>query len=266
VWLLVAILLIVIATGGVVVLRMLSAESRLAMQKTTFVANVSHELKTPLTSIRLFAEMLLQRRQPDERKRDEYLRTMLSEAERLSRLVDNVLAFSRKGSAKTVDVMKPLDLAALARETAAQLEPHLTRNGFALHVDAPDALRVRGNDEALRQVLMNLLSNAEKYSGEEKEIGVTVRLENGECVARVLDRGIGVEPGKAGRIFDEFFRCDDSLASSRSGTGLGLSIARDIARRHGGDVTYEPREGGGSVFALRLPLCAPGTERKGTSE
>ena len=266
VWLLVAILLIVIATGGVVVLRMLSAESRLAMQKTTFVANVSHELKTPLTSIRLFAEMLLQRRQPDERKRDEYLRTMLSEAERLSRLVDNVLAFSRKGSAKTVDVMKPLDLAALARETAAQLEPHLTRSGFALHVDAPDALRVRGNDEALRQVLMNLLSNAEKYSGEAKEIGVTVRLENGECVACVLDRGIGVEPGNAGRIFDEFYRCDDSLASSRSGTGLGLSIARDIARRHGGDVTYAPREGGGSVFALRLPLCAPGTERKGTSE
>ena len=265
VWLLVATLLIVIATGGAVVLRMLSAESRLAMQKTTFVANVSHELKTPLTSIRLFAEMLLQRRQPDERKRDEYLRTMLSEAERLSRLVDNVLAFSRKGSAKTVDVMKPLDLAALARETAAQLEPHLTRSGFALHVDAPDALRVRGNDEALRQVLMNLLSNAEKYSGEAKEIGVTVRLENGECVACVLDRGIGVEPGNAGRIFDEFYRCDDSLASSRSGTGLGLSIARDIARRHGGDVTYAPREGGGSVFALRLPPCAPVTERRGTS-
>ena len=113
---------------------------------------------------------------------------------------------------------------------------------------------------------MNLLSNAEKYSGEAKEIGVTVRLENGECVACVLDRGIGVEPGNAGRIFDEFYRCDDSLASSRSGTGLGLSIARDIARRHGGDVTYAPREGGGSVFALRLPLCAPGTERKGTSE
>ena len=265
VWLLVAILLIVIATGGVVVLRMLSAESRLAMQKTTFVANVSHELKTPLTSIRLFAEMLLQRRQPDERKRDEYLRTKLSEAERLSRLVDNVLAFSRKGSAKTAGAMEPLDLAALVRETAAQLEPHLTRNGFSLDVDAPDALRVRGNDEALRQVLMNLLSNAEKYSGETKEIGVTVRFEDGECVARVLDRGIGVEPGKAARIFDEFYRCDDSLASSRSGTGLGLSIARDIARRHGGDVTYEPRDGGGSVFALRLPLCASVTERRGTS-
>ena len=76
---------------------------------------------------------------------------------------------------------------------------------------------------------------------------------------------IGVEPGKAARIFDEFYRCDDSLASSRSGTGLGLSIARDIARRHGGDVTYEPRDGGGSVFALRLPLCASVTERRGTS-
>ena len=265
VWLLVATLLIVIATGGAVVLRMLSAESRLAMQKTTFVANVSHELKTPLTSIRLFAEMLLQRRQPDERKRDEYLRTMLSEAERLSRLVDNVLAFSRKGSAKAVDAMEPLDLAALVRETAAQLEPHLTRNGFALDVDAPGVVRVRGNDGALRQVLMNLLSNAEKYSGETKEIGVTVRSEGRECVARVLDRGIGVEPGKAARIFDEFYRCDDSLASSRSGTGLGLSIARDIARRHGGDVTYAPREGGGSVFALRLPPCAPVTERRGTS-
>jgi signal transduction histidine kinase len=262
--LLVATLFVVIAAGGAVVIRTLSSETRLARQKTTFVANVSHELKTPLTSIRLFAEMLLQRRQPDERKRDEYLRTMLSEAERLSRLVDNVLAFSRKGTAKADYAMEDLDLSRLAGETVAQLEPNLTRNGFSLSTDLEESVTVRGNPEALRQVLMNLFSNAEKYSGETKEISVSTCTDDDEAVVRVMDRGIGVDPGKATRIFEEFYRCDDSLSSSRSGTGLGLSIARDIARRHGGDVTYAPREGGGSVFSLRLPGLPRENDRRRT--
>lgn len=253
VWVLVTSLFFVIASGGAVVLRILSLEMRTAAQRTTFVANVSHELKTPLTSIRLFAELLLSGRQPDEERRREYLRTMVSETERLSNLVDNVLAFSKRGNGKEGCRAQPLSLSELAEDTAAQLREHLAKDGFSLRWEGDGPLPVSGEPEALRQVIMNLLSNAEKYSGEAREISVTGRREGAFAVVEVADRGIGVPPGCAERIFQEFFRCDDSLAAQRSGAGLGLAIARGIARRHGGDVTYAPREGGGSVFALRLP-------------
>ncbi|MDR3231875.1 MAG: HAMP domain-containing histidine kinase [Synergistaceae bacterium] len=261
VWVLVASLFLLIGLGSLAVLWMLSSEMRVAAQKTTFVTNVSHELKTPLTSIRLFAELLLSGRQGDERKRREYLRTMMSEVDRLTRLIDNVLALSKRGKANYSHSMQALSLTELARETAAQLEPHLMKNGFAIAVEDDGPLPVLGNREALRQVVMNLLSNAEKYSGDVREIRVRCETEtnvNGSggemAVLEVADRGIGVEPRFADRIFREFFRVDDSLSTSRSGAGLGLSIARDIARRHGGDVLYAPRPNGGSLFTLRLPI------------
>ena len=250
IWLLVAGLFVVIAVGGFAVIRMVSIEARVAAQKTTFVASVSHELKTPLTSIRLFAELLMSGRQTNEGKRNEYLRTMVSETERLSRLVENVLSFSRK------DAVRPksrLDLAGLAEEVVEQLHPHLERAGFVVTFSSDGSLPVAGNREELKQVLMNLLSNAEKYSGETCEIGVLCRAERGNAVVEIADRGIGIDPGLSEKIFQEFFRADDSLSAMRSGAGLGLSIARTAARTHGGDLTFSSRDGGGSIFTLKLP-------------
>ena len=255
VWALVAILFAVIAAGGGAILWILSGEMRNARKKTTLLANVSHELKTPLTSLRLFAEMLLAGKPRDEERRKEYLRTMVSETERLSRLVEGVLAFSKKGRDAPPLTMKPLDLGQVGRETLSQLEPNLVNVGFAVEFLIQDSLPVRGDSEALRQVLMNLLSNAEKYSSDRREIRLDGRREEGFAVVEVADRGMGVDPKNAENIFQEFFRGDDSLTSPKSGAGLGLSIARGIARRHGGDVVYTPRPGGGSVFSLRLPLC-----------
>lgn len=262
VWMLTGILFVVILAGAGVIMRMLSAEMRLAANRTTFVANVSHELKTPLTSIRLFAEMLLSGRQQSEERRKEYLRIMVSEAERLSRLVDNVLAFSRKGTKARPLPLERLDLTALAEDTLAQLEPHLAKNGFRTGFSSEGPLAVLGNGEALRQVLMNLLSNSEKYSPETREIAVSCVREGETAAVRVADRGSGVPPGLGEKIFQEFFRGDDSLSAPRSGAGLGLSIARDIAGKHGGDVKYEPREGGGSVFSLVIPLALPEGKEK----
>ena len=181
VWILVAALFLLIAVGSMAVLWMLSSEMRIAGQKTTFAANVSHELKTPLTSIRLFAELLLSGKQTDEGKRREYLRTMTSEVDRLARLVDNVLTFARRGKEKYA--MQSLSLADFARETLAQLEPHLAKGGFAVIAEAEEEpLYVTGNREALCQVVMNLLSNSEKYSGENREIRLSCRAENGFAV------------------------------------------------------------------------------------
>ena len=253
VWALVAVLFAVITAGGAAILWILSGEIRSARKKTTLLANVSHELKTPLTSLRLFAEMLLAGKPRDEERRKEYLRTMVSETERLSRLVEGVLTFSKKGR-DVPPLMEPLDLGQVARETLSQLEPNLLNSGFAVEFLIQDSLPVRGDGEALRQVMMNLLSNAEKYSPDRREILLSGRREKGFAVVEVEDRGMGVDPENAESIFREFFRGDDSLASPKSGAGLGLSIARDIALRHGGDVLYAPRPGGGSVFSLRLPL------------
>ena len=167
VWMMVGALFFVIAVGGAVMIRVLTSEMRLARRKTTFVANVSHELKTPLTSIRLFAEMLQSGRLKDEEKRREYLRTMVSEAERLSRLVENVLSFSRDGGGASS--LEPLDLAELARETALQMNPGLSDNGFTCSFSADGPGLVPGDPGALRQVVMNLLSNARSTSGQGRE-------------------------------------------------------------------------------------------------
>ncbi len=261
VWALVAVLFAVIAAGGAAILWILSGEMRSARKKTTLLANVSHELKTPLTSLRLFAEMLLAGKPRDEERRKEYLRTMVSETERLSRLVEGVLAFSKKGR-EAPPPMEPLDLGQVVRETLSQLEPNLLNAGFAVEFLIRESLPVLGDGEALRQVMMNLLSNAEKYSPDRREITVEARREKDFAVVEVADRGVGVDPENAENIFREFFRGDDSLASPKSGAGLGLSIARDIARRHGGDVLYTPRPGGGSVFSLRLPLCKAKKDEK----
>jgi signal transduction histidine kinase len=251
VWLQVAALIAVMLTGSFAAIRMVSYEMKVASQKTTFVANVSHELKTPLTSIRLYAELLLSGRQSDEERRREYLRTMMSEIDRLWRLIDNVLSFSGRGRGKFKT--EPVLLSGIAEETVAQLEPQLEKQGFAVSFAASGDLPVLGDMEALKQVVLNLISNAEKYSGDGREIKVECGARGGFVRVDVSDRGIGVPPEMSERIFQEFFRGDDSLSSPHSGTGLGLSIARGIARRHGGDVIYSPREGGGSVFSLLLP-------------
>ncbi|MDR1916982.1 MAG: HAMP domain-containing histidine kinase [Synergistaceae bacterium] len=250
VWAEVAVLSLAIVIGSVVILRMMSYEMRVAGQKTTFVANVSHELKTPLTSIRLFAELLLSGRQGNEERRQSYLRTIISETDRLSHLVGNVLTFSRRGRKYH---MQELSLTEVTRDTLAQLEPHLSKMGFRVTILEDGPLPVKGNREALRQVIMNILSNAEKYSGDAREISVTCRSNDGMASVTIEDRGIGVDPGLSEKIFQEFYRADDSLSATRSGAGLGLPIARNIARAHGGDVRYSPRPGGGSSFTLTLP-------------
>jgi signal transduction histidine kinase len=246
--------------GNIVLIRMMSYEMRVASQKTTFVANVSHELKTPLTSIKLYAEILLSGKQGDEERRREYLRTMVSETDRLAHLVDNVLLFSRKGEGKERYKRGKFSVTEIARATLAQLEPHLARSGFMVSFSGNDSLMIKGDRASLKQVIMNLLSNAEKYSGGTKEIFVECALDNGYARVSFADRGIGVEPGMKDKIFQEFVRGDDSLSAPRGGSGLGLPIARDIARRHGGDVTYAPRPGGGSIFTLTLPACPYGDD------
>ncbi|HAV42800.1 TPA: hypothetical protein DCX15_02125 [bacterium] len=254
-WMLVIILIISITTGGVLILKSLYSEMALAKQKTTFVANVSHELKTPLTSIRLFTEMLKERCQPDEAKRKKYLDIMLSETERLTRLINNVLDFSRMEQGKRDYNMRELDLISLCKNIFEGQRVRLEHNGFEVSFRADtECLIVQADEEAIKQVALNLLANAEKYSDKRREISIELVQSQNSALINIKDRGIGIPSREAENIFKEFYRVDDTLTSRVRGSGLGLTIAQRIIQDHHGEILYLPREGGGSIFQIRLPL------------
>ncbi len=251
---LIAILLIAIILGGFLIFRSVNQEIILAQQKTTFAANVSHELKTSLTSIRLFAEILAKGRQPDREKQQHYLKLMVSESKRLSRLINTVLDFSRIEEGEKTYHKQNIDLTEVVRRATENLKVPLEERGFTIRIKGLDMpVPVLGDPEALEQVLINLLSNAEKYSGKNREIEIAVKIKDGWAIITVSDRGIGISKRAGKKIFNKFYRVDDRLTTRVKGTGLGLTIARAIMREHGGEVAYQPREGGGSCFSITMP-------------
>jgi signal transduction histidine kinase len=262
IWVLTFFLLIAIAGGGAIVIKMLLSELALAQKKTNLVTNVSHELKTPLTSIRLFAEMLMANVAPGPAKRREYCALLLAETERLSRLINNVLDFSKLTQGNRQFDKKPLDLVALCRAVAAVERVRLEQAGLALEFSSNvKKLPFSGCRESLTRVLINLIANAEKYAGcsaggntaVKTAIGLTLEKSIYGIDLCVLDRGPGIPAWAAKKIFREFFRVDDSLTARTSGSGLGLTICKMIVTGHGGEIAYEPRPGGGSVFRIRFP-------------
>ena len=257
----VALLVAAIGVGSWLLVSDLTRQLTLARQKSDFVSNVSHQLKTPLTSIRMFAELLADGRVTDPGKQRAYLQIITAESARLTRLINNVLDFARMERGEKEYRFQVCDLAAIARETADSYRPHLEANGFTLDCQVPEtSILVNGDRDALAQVLVNLLSNAEKYSSDRKEVMLKVTEEMTplpHAQVSILDRGVGVPRGCEERIFEKFYRAHDSLSNGIQGSGLGLTLARQIARTHGGDVVYELRNGGGSCFSLRLPIAPP---------
>jgi signal transduction histidine kinase len=259
--LLIAAALAAIVFGGWAVFADARRQLALAQKKTDFVSNVSHELKTPLTSIRMFAEMM-QSGNADAEKRPQYLRIIVAEAERLTRLINNVLDFARLERKQKHYDFRPLDLHAVLARTWEGHELHLREHGFTTRWHAaPPPYPVRGDEDALAQIFVNLLSNAEKYSTEEKEVEIHSYLTEDSVHVSVLDRGSGVPPGEEAKIFEAFYRAHDSLASGIQGSGLGLTLAQRLAKEHGGEITYQAREGGGSNVTLRLPLTTAAGDR-----
>lgn len=255
--LLIAAALAVIACGGWLVVADARRQLALAQQKTDFVSNVSHELKTPLTSIRMFAELMQNGNGngANTAKHPQYLRIIMVEAERLTRLINNVLDFARLERKQKQFDKKPLDLHCVVERMWESHELHLQESGFTTRWQAaPGPYPVVGDEDALAQILVNLLSNAEKYAGERKEVELHSYIDSGHACVSVLDRGIGVPPGDERKIFESFYRAHDSLSSGIQGSGLGLTLAQQLAHEHGGEILYQPRPGGGSNFTLRVPL------------
>lgn len=250
-----AILVIAILAGGSLLLWQARSSAADAAQKTSFVANVSHEFKTPLTTIRLYSELLEQGRVAEGEKRGEYLRTIGRETQRLARLVNNVLDFSRLEQGRKKYQLAPLDLSAALGQLLDAHEPRIAESGLELKRNLPvEAVSVTTDRDAVEQIVLNLLDNACKYAAAGGEVLVVLRplLSVGVEVC-VADRGPGVPAAHRERIFEKFHRVDDTLTAEKGGAGLGLSIARQLARGLGGELRYEARSGGGAEFVLYLP-------------
>jgi signal transduction histidine kinase len=232
-------------------------QARLNRLKTDLLAAVSHELKTPLTSMRLLVETLLEDEHPDAVKTREYLKLVAGENLRLTRLVENFLTFSRiERNRQRFELAETMPSAVVDSALAAMRE-RLQAPGCHLDVElSPDLPPVLADQDALTTVLLNLLDNACKYTPAEKRIRVRAYQENGRLAFDVEDNGIGIASREQKRIFRRFYQVDRRLARETGGCGLGLSIVEFIVRAHGGEVAVESRPGAGSTFRVWLP-CRP---------
>lgn len=227
----------------------------LAVIRSQFVASVSHELKTPLTAIRMFAETLRLGRSVDPNIQEEFLGTIVSESERLTRLLNNVLDFSKIERGEKRYNLVPTRLAEVVEAAVRAMRYPLAQQGFELSVDITDDLPTVSVDrDAIEQAILNLLANALKYSGDHRKIDLQLSRRNGEALIKVKDGGIGVDPGEHSNIFEKFYRANTPENESLSGTGLGLALVDHIAKAHGGRVDVESALGQGSTFTIHLPL------------
>ena len=252
----VLLLLVTITAGAAVGLVTLRRQARLAELKTSFVSRVSHELRTPLTSIRLYTERLeIGGERVSGAERAVALGTIRRECERLQRLIDQVLDFARAGRGATQYRFEYEEIGSLVRAVAEEFRPQAVAEGFHYEVQvAPGLPELRVDADAVRQILLNLLQNAVKYSDTQRQIAVRAFRRDAEIVLEVEDHGIGIDPRDERHIFEEFYRVDAPSAGRRGGVGLGLALVRRLAEVHGGRVALESRPGRGSRFTVFLPL------------
>ena len=257
-FLLILLLSAAILTGMTAVYRFSASQLKAVQQKAGFVTRVSHELKTPLTSIRMYSEMLAEDRQKDESKRKKYLSYIASESLRLSRLISNVLDYAKLEKGTKQLHPKTVDMVAFVNEYVECVRDEYSAKGFLLNAETGDTpLYARIDNEAFTQVFVNLLNNAEKYSVDEKRILIRVSGGKRRVYVSVVDSGTGIPPRFRKKVFKDFYRIDNRLTSEAKGTGLGLAIVKRIIKAHGGGLSVTAKDTTdytkGSVFTISLP-------------
>lgn len=251
--------LTMIVFGTVMSARLVRRELESARDKSDFAAHVSHELRSPITQIRLKAEALQLGLATDDASRARHYDVIVRESERLSRLVDNILDFAAIERGQKRYTFRRGDLGMTVARCVEAARVAMETKVMRIELTLPDDLPVTWHDaDAVSQVVTNLLSNAAKYGQEAGWIGVTVRVEgdesDGTIRVDVADRGIGIAPAEQKQIFDQYYRSNDPLARRRKGTGIGLTIVRYIMEAHGGRVGIDSRPGEGSTFTLHFPI------------
>jgi signal transduction histidine kinase len=236
--------------------REMQRERDLAQLRARFVTDVSHELRTPLTSIRMFAETLALGRVIDPASQQRYLETIARESRRLARLVDDVLAFSKLEAGSARYSMERIALATAIEAALSTLEQPIQQKGFSVRVEIPqDVLEVDADEGAMEQALLNVLANAMKFSGDSREIGVSLRSLNGEAIIEISDQGIGIPAEHRRRIFERFFRIPLAEHQAVPGVGVGLTLVEGILKAHRGKVEVRDNTPKGVIFSLHLPVA-----------
>lgn len=237
---------------------MATRETRLARMKSGIISNVSHEMRTPLALISMYAETLESGKILAPDKIRDYYRTILRESRNLAHMVDNVLDFARLESGRAQIRLGRVDLGELATEVAHNCGEQLRLGGFQLSLEIESGLPpISGDRVELSQALLNLLDNAVKYSTDTKEIGIAVRRAGSSVVVEIRDEGIGIDPSEQQRIFEQFYRVGDAMTQNVRGAGLGLALVRDIVVAHRGRVEVRSTPGRGSAFSVVLPAHVP---------
>jgi len=253
-----SVLLVVFAAvflAAYLLLRDVHREAETADMRSHFVASVSHELKTPLTSIRAHAETLLMGRADTAETTSEYLRAIVSESERLTRLVESVLDVSRIEQGRKTYRMQSTCLGEVVRSAAKAMEYPLSQLGFTLTISSDNTEPTFPADaDALKQAILNLLGNAMKYSGGERRIEMRMGSASREAFVDIVDHGIGIPQEEQARIFEKFHRVQSAETEGIAGTGLGLALALHVVEAHNGRIDVVSTPGRGSTFSVRIPL------------
>lgn len=245
--------------GVFLLMRDVSREWQLHRLRADFVSGVSHELKTPLTLIRLYGETLLHGQDFAEEERQNYSQIIVRESERLTHLIEKVLDFSRIERGQKQYHLQEGDLAPVVAHTVELYGEYLKRRGFSVQAELADHLPpVRFDPDAVSATILNLMDNAAKYSGESKFVAVRLRSEDSRVILEVEDRGAGVSPSEREKIFQQFYRTRSG--TGKGGYGLGLFLVKHVMDAHGGSIELESERGRGSRFRLIFPAQAPGQE------
>jgi signal transduction histidine kinase len=254
---LLALVVLFTLAGGYFCLRALRREFALARMQSDFVSAVSHEFRTPLTSMRLITEALVDQRIPDpQRLRDSY-HSLSRATQRLHRLVEDLLDFRRMESGAIEFRMKSMDATQAVRKVAEDFRKEVEERGFRVRVNAEvgaRGLRIMADEGAISRALWNLLDNAAKYSGDSRDIEVSLERDGARVLVSVVDGGIGIAPEERARLFLQFYRGAEAKRSEIPGTGIGLAMVAQIAAAHGGKVSVISEPGHGSTFTMSLPV------------
>ena len=231
---------------------------RSEQMRREFVANVSHELRTPITSIRSYAETLYDDPELPPDMAHDFLRVIVNESDRMTKIVQDLLTLSKFDAGRTSFDIETFRFEQSVRDvySATLIEAQHHKHEFSLEFCGPIP-RIQGDRARIEQVLINMVSNAIKYTPDGGRIRMTAGAEGSEVWCTVRDNGIGIPAADLEHVFDRFYRVDKARSRESGGTGLGLSIAREIVVRHGGDITIQSRQGRGTTITLRLPVGGP---------
>ncbi|MCB9933325.1 MAG: hypothetical protein H6841_07885 [Planctomycetes bacterium] len=245
----------IVASATLMVVHMILRESSEARKKVDFVSNVTHELKTPLTSIRMFVETLKLGRVKNPEQVNACLDTIMTETDRLGALIDHVLSFSKVENQVKKYNFQLANLPQVVRDTIGLFRAQMSGQDGEIRLKVLPGVPSEAtfDKDAIREVVLNLLSNAIKYSGDDKFVTVLVGVDRNDLFVEIADRGVGIPPEDQARIFEKFYRVDQALSRKVDGTGLGLAICKEIVQAHDGRITVESMWGKGSRFTVYIP-------------